>query len=179
MYIHRMNDDFSTAELLYTIPNSVGSTDAEFEVFGIEGMLYSNDHIFLMEQGYNLHEQGVKGTGQTSEMYTKDGFVYFIAVDPDLGNQVFRTLLFSFRVSTDDIRPVEQIEVHPNPASSVLNIPVEATGDYTILNQLGQVLSTGDLTNHQINISLLQNGLHYLKIENKEEIFITTFVKGE
>ena len=179
MYIHKMSDDFSTAELLYTIPNSVGASDAEFEVFGLEGMLYSNDHIFLMETGYTLHEQGVKGTGQTPEMESKDGFVYFVGSDSEYGNQVYRVLLYSFRVSTDDIRPVEKIEVYPNPAFSVLNIPIEISGNYTILNQLGQILAAGELTNNQINISLLNSGLHYLKIENKEEIYITTFLKGE
>lgn len=176
--IYKFEPDFTAAKLSHTIPNT-SSLHAKFQVIGNEGFLYATSNVYLMEEGYILHPLNVQGNFETQEIVDKDGYVFFIGRDEEYGNQLYRVLLYSFRVSTDELRPVETVVVYPNPASSFLNIPLEVQGDFTILNQLGQVLSSGTLTEGQIDISSLNAGLHYLKIENKNKIYVTTFVKGE
>lgn len=177
MNIYEISSDFTKSELKYSFSNSFSSNGANFKVFGLEGMLYSNDHIFLMEEGYVLYELEVSGTGDTPEMESNDGYVYFVGQDAEYGNQLYRVLLYSFRVGTDDLRPIERIIIYPNPASDFISVSDDIEGKFTILNQLGQVLSSGWLMQSKIDISQLNEGLHYLKIEKEDKIFISNFVK--
>ena len=51
-----------------------------------------------------------------------------------------------------------------------------STGNYKIINYLGQILSTGKFTN-SINVEFLNPGIYSIIIENKKEQHQLKFVK--
>jgi len=178
--IYRMSDDFSTADLVFTSPVDSYTSDPNFKILAGEGMLYTNDFIFQVDEDYQFYELDVVGNGSTPEMeINEDGYIYFIAKDEEFGNQLYRIGLVSFRISTDDIRSIENISVYPNPANEVINLPNQLKGGYMLLNQLGQIVATGILTNSKIDIRHLESGVYYLKVENMETIYISTIVISE
>ena len=71
------------------------------------------------------------------------------------------------------------VHIYPNPASTKLHIdlPTQATADYTIYNIMGQVIQQGNLQGSSvIHIEPLACGMYYLKITGKENTTIK-FVK--
>ena len=67
---------------------------------------------------------------------------------------------------------IQELSVSPNPVSSVcrLNLPENTEGGITMINSLGQVFDFGKITS-QIDVSTLQNGLYFLKIETKTKLY--------
>lgn len=63
---------------------------------------------------------------------------------------------------------LENLNVYPNPVSSVLSINCSNCGciGYTIYNLLGQTVKNGQSVNRRIDISNLQSGVYILKIYN-------------
>jgi hypothetical protein len=67
-----------------------------------------------------------------------------------------------------------QIVAYPNPASDILNVrtakPLTSATSYSILNQLGQIISTGTLSplNTSIGISELASSTYILVIQNED-----------
>lgn len=70
-----------------------------------------------------------------------------------------------------------EVKLYPNPATSVLNIEgdnIEAS-EYTIYNVVGKLVAKNTITdsdNVQINISNLESGLYFVKINNQYLKFI-------
>lgn len=177
--IYRMSADFSEANLVFTSPVDSYTSDPNFRILGGEGMLYTNDFIFQVDEDYQFHELNVSGNASTPEMeINEDGYIYFIAKDEEYGTQLFRVSLVSERVGTNDLRPIESIKVYPNPSQNLIFVSDELAGEYTILNQIGQILSSGTLSQSRIDIRSLNEGMYFLKIENEDKIFISTFVKS-
>lgn len=175
--IYRMSDDFADAEVVFSSPVNSFSVDPNFKIFEREGMLYTNDFIFQVDQDYQFYELDVVGNASTPEMEFDDGFIYFIAKDETLGNQLFRIQLVGLRLDVGDIQSVEIFEVHPNPTNNSLNIPTDLEGEYTIFNETGQVMLQGEITNAQMDISQLPVGLHSLQIVSDKKIYVSRFVK--
>ena len=69
-----------------------------------------------------------------------------------------------------------KFKLYPNPTNSIIHIEGHLTGNYNIVNYLGQTLSTGPLTN-QINVEFLKPGIYSIIIENKTEYSQLKFVK--
>jgi Secretion system C-terminal sorting domain/Leucine Rich repeats (2 copies) len=63
------------------------------------------------------------------------------------------------------------LKTYPNPVSTVLIIETDNTGDYQIINLLGQVLMHGKTTN-RINVSALPQGTYILKIGEEQTRFV-------
>jgi peptidyl-prolyl cis-trans isomerase B (cyclophilin B) len=73
----------------------------------------------------------------------------------------------------DDTELNNMTSVYPNPVNSTLFFKglLENNAKFEILNISGQSLLSGKMINNSIDVSLLQNGLYFLKIANKYHIF--------
>ena len=66
-----------------------------------------------------------------------------------------------------------KISIYPNPSKDFINIFIrdQKMKDYTIINLFGQTVLSGKLTNKQIDISSLQNGVYLINfMSNKKQI---------
>ena len=68
-----------------------------------------------------------------------------------------------------EIAGVEENEVilgvYPNPAETVLNIHANAEFEYMMINNIGQVVMSGEANgNVELNVSELNNGVYFLKV---------------
>lgn len=76
------------------------------------------------------------------------------------------------------------LSVYPNPASDVLNIKSsngELPESYTIFNSLGQTVATSKImsdSNMTVNISSLNNGVYFIKLEKTDKASTLKFVKN-
>ncbi len=82
------------------------------------------------------------------------------------------------KLRTASILPTNEnrISVYPNPSNSTIHIEGLSTGNYKIVNHLGQILSAGKLTN-SINVEFLNPGIYSIIIENQKEQLQLKFVK--
>ena len=64
-----------------------------------------------------------------------------------------------------------KLKAYPNPVSTVLTIETDATGDYQIMNFLGQEISHGKIAKN-IDISVLPQGAYFLKVGEETVKFI-------
>ena len=70
------------------------------------------------------------------------------------------------------------VSLHPNPANTVLNVHAENYNNVQIINFLGQVVYSANVTENdfQINVSNLSNGVYFLRL-NGENTVTKKFVK--
>ena len=76
--------------------------------------------------------------------------------------------------------------VFPNPANNVLNLSLTSTlednSSYTIFNQLGELISNGQLDfnskrTHALNIENLSNGVYFIQVKNAKSAQTIKFIK--
>jgi len=177
VFIYRLESNFSAANLIdqYFAESFFNLANSRF--VDQQGLFYVNDDFFVVEEGYNLTSLDITGSGD-SQLVVRDEFVYFFANDPEFNNQVFR---FQLQDPTSTFNPVkvESFNVSPNPASELINIDLQVEGKFTIVNSLGQIMSQGTMVDSTVDISNLIEGIYFIKSENKDKIFISTFVKAE
>ena len=65
-----------------------------------------------------------------------------------------------------------KLKAYPNPVSNVLTIETEATGDYHIINILGQIILRGPVSAQKIDVSALTQGNYVLKVGIEQVKFI-------
>jgi endonuclease I len=72
-----------------------------------------------------------------------------------------------------------EVVLYPNPVQGQLNLALDNPRalDYTITNQVGQVLATGRVQNQQIDVMNLPKGMYLLLLNDGEERITKTFVK--
>ncbi len=61
------------------------------------------------------------------------------------------------------------IQVFPNPNNGQFTIQAKVKGDYSIVNELGQIIQTfkSESDNYKVNLKGLSNGIYFLKVENR------------
>ncbi|MEM1323342.1 MAG: T9SS type A sorting domain-containing protein [Bacteroidota bacterium] len=77
----------------------------------------------------------------------------------------------------------EQLVIAPNPASSVLNLRLEASQEkevsYQLINIQGQIVASGDLGiftgQQELDISYLANGMYFIQIESGNQLITRKF----
>ncbi|CAM1368285.1 endonuclease [Tenacibaculum xiamenense] len=69
--------------------------------------------------------------------------------------------------------------ISPNPVvnSFSINLNDHSNATFTLLNQNGQIIKTGNTNNKSIDISTLSSGIYIVQIENKSNSFIKKIVK--
>lgn len=108
-----------------------------------------------------------------------------IATGASFGDGMTTTFGTSSALGLDDaVKSFESIFVHPNPASSQLNISVPNTNElpdsYLIFNSLGQELRSTKIlspNNLNLNISGWANGIYFIKISKGEQSKTLRFIK--
>jgi hypothetical protein len=92
--------------------------------------------------------------------YTGQDFLYFLGID--CGNTL----------SIENFNLVDKISIFPNPTSDYISISnLENLESYLIVNQLGQEMKRGIISNQEkIDIRNFTNGLYFLKLENGNTI---------
>ena len=70
------------------------------------------------------------------------------------------------------------VSIYPNPASTMLNVHAENFDNVQVINFLGQVVYSANVTENdfQINVSNLSNGVYFLRL-NGENTVTKKFVK--
>ena len=75
--------------------------------------------------------------------------------------------------------------IYPNPADNVLNISLNNTNELPetvkVFNTLGQAVVTKSVTNSSdlnVNVSSLQKGIYFVRIENETTSGVVKFVKN-
>ena len=94
-----------------------------------------------------------------------------------------------FRINLDDINitagtsgveesELSQVSIYPNPATTMLNVHAENFREVQIINFLGQVVYSANITdnNFQINVSNLSNGVYFVRL-NGETTTTQKFIK--
>ena len=76
--------------------------------------------------------------------------------------------------------------VFPNPANDILNLSLTSTQEdnysFSILNQLGETISNGQLDfnskrTHALNIENLSNGVYFIQVKNAKSAQTIKFIK--
>lgn len=70
------------------------------------------------------------------------------------------------------------VRLFPNPAQTYLSISSQSPAtDFTVFNTLGQVVFQGKLIDNNINISELNSGVYFLRLNVENESIIKQFIK--
>jgi len=72
---------------------------------------------------------------------------------------------------------IKQIELFPNPTSGKFSISNIETGTISIKNVAGQIVYSGELSNHQMNISDQPDGMYFIEVRNGEEVYSGRVIK--
>ena len=88
-------------------------------------------------------------------------------------------------LSTSEFNLFNSIFIYPNPVNELLTISVENSIDlpsnYTIYNQLGQVIATKNILNNSdlsITTSSLSNGVYFIKVDKDNDSKTMKFLKN-
>ena len=92
---------------------------------------------------------------------------------------------FTYNLNCQDLEDdIDEMEIHknvsiyPNPATTVLNVVAEGYNTVEIINLLGQTVYTNNVTsNMQINISNLNNGIYFVRLNGTNGTTTQKFIK--
>ena len=68
-------------------------------------------------------------------------------------------------------------ELSPNPSSDVIKISNFSATEFSIINNNGSVVKTGNVVNNEISVSDLENGTYFLQLSNNEGTYQAKFIK--
>ena len=73
----------------------------------------------------------------------------------------------------------KEVSIYPNPASTVLNVHAENYSNVQVINFLGQVIYSADITENdfQINVSNLSNGVYFVRLNGANTTTTQKFIK--
>jgi poly(beta-D-mannuronate) lyase len=129
----------------------------------------------------NATDTGVSYSSSNSSIFTVDGDGLVTAVSEGMATVTVTTNDGSF---TDSIgitvispEPVLSVTndlttIYPNPASNYILLPKNLQGSYSILDTSGRKIISGFLNNHQIDISLLKEGVYFIDVSEHRFRFI-------
>lgn len=81
-------------------------------------------------------------------------------------------------ISSSSRSRVEEVTIFPNPSKYAINVPSEYVGyPYSILDQLGRELESGNLETPQLHISHLEAGQFFLRILLDDRTALAKWVK--
>jgi hypothetical protein len=125
-----------------------------------------------------LTTTGITGTAKyawsngalTKDLLGLNSATYCVTVTDDLGCSITECFTVKSVISTEDNILAQAIRVFPNPTNEILYLETTESIDIqgiTLLNDKGQALSRFDRLVPQINLSLLPQGIYFLKIESQ------------
>jgi hypothetical protein len=115
-------------------------------------------------------------TDFTSQNLTVNDLFQFKFEDPD-GNSgtIYLDNIYFYKKGTNSVLPISfsTLKVYPNPATSTLNLDIDAAtatiSNYSLVNLQGQVVLSNDVNSTSINTSIdvsnVSNGVYFLKLD--------------
>lgn len=108
----------------------------------------------------------------------------YVAFVHNQSSDVFRINIDDINISAGIVDGIEEetaenaVSVYPNPASTMLNVHAENFDNVQVINFLGQVVYSANVTENdfQINVSNLSNGVYFIRL-NGENTVTKKFVK--
>jgi hypothetical protein len=159
---------------LYTNIKS-GSTEIEINATTVD--LPAGKDLFFVDQFTN---KAIKVDAK---------FKYTFTIDANnqntFGSERFY-LTTSMGTAINEMAKESFCSIYPNPTTDILNIALSSSKEgnytYTVLNQLGQTILSGDLLlangkPASINTQEISNGVYFLKIANGNQSQIIQFIK--
>jgi len=124
----------------------------------------------------------LKSYGETDSTYYK---IYFTGFTGSMAEGKYLFMQEELiGVSTEAPQAIQLLEVYPNPASDQLNVVFDHAGEInmSVIDITGRsVYSTryisGGFSTHAVNISELNPGLYFLKLEADSETSVVRFIK--
>lgn len=176
-------DDFSEVELVASFDASGRGVQASFVEYGDEGLLYVGNRLFLMNDQLEFVELAdIHGDHQSIAIVEAEGAFYFIALHPDLGRQLYRTVAFSQRVSTDQL-PATYGRSYPNPTAEVVYFGMLESNilyTVTVTDAQGRLVLQQTVEGRQpLRVDDLEVGVYFAAIRGGavEEGTVVPFVK--
>jgi Secretion system C-terminal sorting domain len=155
----------------YIVQNSTGVSDRHI-VQSIDSVLICG----VYHKQFNFGCPGYFNTELIEGYGFKDQFTSTLFSDCPFEPYV----LFSTEVTTcisntisDYSSSIGKLSVFPNPNNGQFTIQSKAKGDYTVVNEFGQVLQTFKTNaenNYLVNLKGLSNGIYFLKGKNGEQV---------
>ena len=152
-----------------------GSTEVEINATAID--LPAGKDLFFVDQF----------TNKTIKVDAK--FKYTFTIDANnqntFGSERFY-LTTSMGTGANEMAKESFCSIYPNPTTDILNIALSSSKEgnytYTVLNQLGQTILSGDLMlangkPASINTQEISNGVYFLKITNGNQSQTIQFIK--
>ncbi|MFT6383239.1 MAG: hypothetical protein ACJAQR_000050 [Bacteroidia bacterium] len=115
-------------------------------------------------------------TDFTSQDLTVNDLFQFKFEDPDGNNgTIYLDNVYFYKKGTNSVLPISfsTLKVYPNPATSTLNLDIDAAtatiSNYSLVNLQGQVVLSNDVNSTSINTSIdvsnVSNGVYFLKLD--------------
>ena len=152
----------------------LGSYPESFEVYVIQGDERTNV----------VPSTTVSNTEAATQNINLNAYVgdYAIGIHCNSAADQYRLYVTNFSVTTGTGISDEVVEnavsIYPNPASTVLNVHAENYSNVQIINFLGQVVYSANITENdfQINVSNFSNGVYFIRL-NGETTTTQKFIK--
>lgn len=152
--------------------------NSRFYEDGNRGMIYSENKIYILNEDMNLNLlKEPTGTRTYSNVILKDGYLYFIANDKYIGNQIYRISLNGTGIEYSNSE-IKKILISPNPASNIIRINEEFNIKFAFAISVNGNKIDRVIRNNSIDISDLKPGTYIILFETKDKkIFYNKLVK--
>lgn len=150
-----------------------------FEVYVIaQGQTYQNATEVLAAQTYT-NEEFEQHTISLSDYNNQ---TVKIAIHASSDANTWGIVIDDFTVSATGTDITENaansLSIYPNPATTILNVEAEGYSTIELVNVLGQVVYSNNITeNMQINVSNLNNGVYFVRLNGANGTTTQKFIK--
>lgn len=177
----------STKRYLYRTDENLGNPELlkEFELnypYGVSsywkenyGILIAGHDIYICDENFELREVPEIAASGDRNIVERDGDIYFMATDPDLGKQLFKISdLSDVMVDVEDYDLVSNtLKIFPNPAQNWIELDgIGENASYTIYDINGQKVDTNKTSNNRINIDKLSTGTYFIHLLDNDSLRI-------
>ena len=128
-----------------------------------------------------IRQDRVSSTDWTEYTYDIPAGATYVAINCT-SDDIFALFIDDVTISAESTSINENtsntVSIYPNPATTVLNVDAEGYNTVEIVNILGQVVYGANATsNMQINVSLLDNGVYFVRLSGANGTATQKFVK--
>ena len=150
----------------------------EFGVYVIPaGQTYENAVEILAPQSYT----NTTFEEQTLDLSAYDNQAFRIAFHVTSAADMYGIVIDNFSIGQGigiNEQTANTVSIYPNPATTVLNVVAEGYNTIEIVNLLGQTVYAANATNNmQINVSNLNNGVYFVRVNGENGTTTQKFIK--
>ena len=95
----------------------------------------------------------------------EQGFMGVLVPEEDLATGIF------------DAASTESAVVYPNPTTSQIFFGEEVSGEYTVLDAIGNVVSNGEVSTSGVSLDNLKEGVYFIRVQAEKKATVTRVVK--